>query len=121
MPLTNTQRTQLWTIFRLVAERDMPSNNTIEQLAVRSKLPKKDVAWAVEVLWADGSGFIEMDQQRRSGVCGYFVEKPNKKKTAADLDALFSNWEVGKDDEEDDAPDKDDEDEWSEMDEEDDE
>lgn len=123
MPLTREQRTNIWALFRLIGERDMPSNCTITRLAERSGQPPEQVTWAVEILWSDGAGFIDAaDPPRGRGERGYFVDPKAKKKTPMDLDALYSNWELSQEDddtENDDEDDDDEDDEWAAMDEED--
>jgi hypothetical protein len=110
MPLSRDQRTNIWTIFRLIGERDMPSNCTAERLVERSNLNPEEVMWAIEILWADDAGFIRVDVHPRSGERGYFVDPKSKKKTPMDLDTLYANWEISQEDGDEDGDEDDDED-----------
>jgi len=116
MPLSRDQRAHIWAIFRLIGERDMPSNCTAERLIERSGLPPEEVLWALEILWADDAGFIRVDVHPRSGERGYFVCPKSKKKTPMDLDVLYAHWEVSSEDIDEDDEDDDPDDEWNEMD-----
>lgn len=129
MPLPHELRTDAWRLFLLIKERDMPSNNTAERLQQRSGIPLERVLAALNLLWSDDAGFIRVDIDRRTQVAGYFADPRCKRKTQADLDALYANWELIKaeDDDEDDwadveaAEESDEDSEWDEMDEPDDE
>ena len=115
MPLTNLQRQTAWVIFRLIAERDMPSNNTSQRLVERSGMPGDQVLWAIELLWNDDAGFVLVDENRATGERGYYVDPKCRRKTAKDLDVLFALWEVEQDDDSDEDDDEDG-DEWDERD-----
>ena len=120
MPLTRELRNDAYKIYLLIGERDMPSNNTAERLVQRSALPQDRVLTALDLLWADDTGFIRVDTNRSTGERGYFVDPSCRKKTPLDLDALYALWEAAledagdDDDEDDEGPDEDDE--WAEMD-----
>lgn len=123
MPLTRQQRKDAWTVFQAVAERDMPSNNTVERLVTRTQLPARRVLWAIEFLWNEDEGFLRYDEERRTGVRGYYVAPGCKKKSPLDLDALHAAREAaikevleGDEDAEEDEDDFDPDDEWNEMD-----
>jgi hypothetical protein len=113
-------------VYKAVAERDMPSNNTVERLRTRTGLPGKRVLRAIEFLWGEDTGWLRMDEQRQTGIRGYYVASGCKKKTLADLDALYAEIEAARqetleaEDADEDDDDFDPDDEWNEMDEEDD-
>jgi hypothetical protein len=74
MPLTREQRNDAYRLYILIGERDMPSNCTPERLVQRSGIPTARVLAAIDLLWADDAGFIRVDQNRRTGERGYFVD-----------------------------------------------
>ena len=124
MPPSHELRTDAWRLFLMIKERDMPSNNTAERLQQRSGIPIERVLAALNLLWSDDAGFIRVDTDRRTGCTGYFIDPKCKRKTQADLDALYANWELIKaeDDDEDEwaeveVDDPDEDSEWNEMDE----
>lgn len=125
MPLTHELRTDAWRLFLMIKERDMPSNNTAERLQQRSGIPLERVIAALNLLWSDDAGFIRVDTDRRTQTRGYFADPKCKKKTQADLDDLYANWELVKEEDDDEeewaeveaAEDPDEDSEWDEMDE----
>lgn len=108
MPLTHELRTDAWRLFLMIKERDMPSNNTAERLQQRSGIPLERVLAALNLLWSDDAGFIRVDHDRRTRVAGYYADPKCKKKTQDDLDDLYANWELVKEED-------DDEEEWAEV------
>jgi len=71
MPLTEYEKEQLLDIVVLIAERDMPSNNTEERLIERSGLEQETVAWCLSVLWNEGEGWLDVDEHPQTGEWGY--------------------------------------------------
>lgn len=127
MKLTATEKTNLLDILALIAERDMPSNNTEATLVRRSGLPADTVSWAVSVLHNDGDGWLDFDEHPKTKERGYVIG--NQFDNGGDLDVLYASWHA-KDlrvgdlsfDEDDEDPDDewvniDDDDEFDEMDE----
>lgn len=123
MPLNPEQRKDAFRIYVLIGERDMPSNCTAERLVARSGFSEDRVLAALELLWAEDTGFVRVDENRRTGERGYFVDPKCRKKTPTDLDDLFEKQHApltGTGDEDDDEDEDDEDDEWKETEEEDD-
>lgn len=98
--LTDDQHSNLMTVLGLIAEAEMyPTENTHDRLTERSRLPEESVAWAIEVLWNEGRGWLDFHEHPRLPVRAYY---PNKAfhKSVGDLDDLHGAWLRRKQDEE---------------------
>lgn len=111
MPLTREQRNDTFRIYVLIGERDMPSNCTAERLVQRSGIPEARVLAALDLLWSDDAGFVQVDEHRRTGERGYFVSAKCRNKSPADIDALFSARQAAMEEADDEGDDDDDEEE----------
>jgi len=117
--LTADQNKNLLAILTLIAERDMPSNNTEARLVERSGLSEKTVAWCLDVLHNFGEGWIDYDINRRTDEQGYYVN--DRFDAGGKLGTLYKAWEDAKEEVlKFDADDEDPDDEWADIDEDDD-
>lgn len=121
MPMPRELRNDAYKLYLLIGERDMPSNCTMDRLRQRSAIPAARIVTALDLLWSEDTGFVRFDENRRTGERGYFVDPKSRKKTPADLDALWNARQAALAEAEE-GPDEDDEDfdpddEWKEPDE----
>ncbi len=75
MSLTSKQKANLLDIIALIAERDMPSNNTEAMLVARSHLDQETVGWCVSVLFNENRGWLDYDEHPSTGERGYVLNE----------------------------------------------
>lgn len=94
MKLTSTQKANLLDIIALIAERDMPSNNTEARLLERCEgaMDQESVAWCLDVLFNEGvKGWLDDDCHPQTGERGY-VLNARFDKGQETLDQLFARF-----------------------------
>jgi hypothetical protein len=115
--MTPSQRTILLDLLTLLAERDMPSNNTEERLVERGA-DEETVPWCLDVLFNDGKGWLTACDHPKTGERGYML---NARFEDGSLETLFASWEASQADGLTfDHDDEDPDDEWAAIDEDDD-
>ena len=87
--LTNTEKTHLLDLIALVGERDMPSYNTEAMLVRRSGLNEETVAWGIAVLYNEGLGWLEHDDNPQTGERGYYL---GDRFDAGDMDQIYKEF-----------------------------
>lgn len=98
--LTDQQHSDLMTVIGLITEAETyPTDNTHDRLIERSGLPEESVAWAIEVLWNEGRGWLDFHEHPRLPLRAYY---PNKAfhTGIGDLDDLHNAWKRRKKEEE---------------------
>lgn len=90
MKLTEALKVTLMDIVVLIAERDIPSNNTEARLIERSGCDEETVAWCISVLWNENEGWISYDDHPQTGERGYVLN--SQFDDGGGLDKLYASF-----------------------------
>ena len=117
--MTPDQRTDLVDLVTLIAELDMPVNNTEAALVRRSGMSEETVAWGLDVLFNDGKGWLDAHDHPKTDERGYLLNA--RFDDDGDIEDLVARWSAAQADAlVFDADDEDPDDEWADIDDEDD-
>ncbi len=86
--LQSSQKRDLLAILALIGERELPSNNTVAMLTLRSGLDEGTVEWCCSVLFNAGEGWLTFDAHPKTGEHGYVLGLAQE----GDLKKLHASW-----------------------------